>query len=58
MKRKAPMKIEITKEDTINIAKWITATNMMVEARVRTPMSQSEIDTWAKFQPVYHSSER
>ncbi len=55
MKRKALM--EITKEDVLNIAKWITAANMMVEAGIRTPMSQSELDTWAKFQPIYHSSE-
>ena len=51
------MKIEINREDAINIAKWITATNMMVEATLRTPMSQSELDTWAKFQPIYHSSD-
>lgn len=50
------MNIEITKEDAMNIAKWLTATGMMVEAGVRVPLSQSEHDTWAKFQPIYHSS--
>ena len=50
------MKVEITMDDVIYITKWITATNMMVEAGVRTPLSQSELDTWKKFEPIYHSS--
>jgi len=50
------LKVEITKEDAMNISKWITATNMMVEAKLRTPLSQSEIDTWEKFKPTYYSS--
>jgi len=50
------MKIEITREDAMNISKWITATSMMIEAKIRLPLSQSERDTWKKFAPIYHSS--
>ena len=50
------MKIEITREDVTNISKWMTATSMMIEAKIRTPFSQSEHDTWKKFAPIYHSS--
>lgn len=49
---------EITKEDAMNISKRITATNMTVEAKLRTPLSQSELDTWKKFEAPYHSSEQ
>ena len=48
-------KIEITKEDAMNVSKWIGATNMMVEAKLRTLLSQSELDTWKKFEHAYHS---
>ena len=49
--------IKITKEDAMNISKWITATNMMVEAKLRTPLSQAELDTWDKFKGAYYGSE-
>ena len=48
--------VELTREDVMNISKWITATGMMVEAGLRTPLSDSEHETWRKFQPIYHSS--
>lgn len=49
-------KIECTKEDAMNISKWMTATSMMIEAGLRIPYSQSEYDTWKKFESLYHSS--
>jgi len=48
--------VELTREDVMNISKWITAVSMMVEAKIRTPMSDSEHATWKKFQYIYHSS--
>lgn len=42
------MNLKITKEDRINISKWLTSTSMMIEAKLRTPYSQSELDTWEK----------
>lgn len=50
--------VELTREDVMNISKWITATTMMVEAGLRTPLSESEHETWKKFQHIYHSSGR
>lgn len=41
--------IECTQEDAMNISKWMTSTSMMIEAGLRTPLSQSEHDTWKKF---------
>lgn len=43
------MKIEITEEDRMNILKWITAASIMIEAKVRTPFSESELKTGEKF---------
>jgi len=43
---------ELTKEDYLNIRKWVTATSMMVEAKVRTTWSQSELDTWEKIKQM------
>jgi len=40
----------ITKEDIINVGKWVTATSMMIEAKLRTPYSQSELDTYEKLE--------
>lgn len=40
--------IELTEEDCLNIVKWWTATSMTVEAKLRTPFSDSEHDTIAK----------
>jgi len=48
--------VELTREDIMNISKWMTATSMMIEARLRTPYSESEHDTWKKFQHIYYSS--
>ena len=48
--------VELTREDVMNISKWITATTMMVEAGLRTPLSDAEHETWQKFQHIYHSS--
>jgi len=41
-------RLEITEEDRINIAKWMTATNMMIQAKLRTPLSDSERQTFDK----------
>ena len=49
--------ITVSKEDAMNISKWMTATSMMIEARLRTPYSQSELDTWEKFKVLYYSSD-
>lgn len=38
----------ITREDLSNIDKWITAANMMIEAKLRTPWSDSERATFKK----------
>ncbi len=48
--------VEVTREDVLNISKWMTATTMMIEARMRTPYSESEHNTWRKFQHIYHYS--
>jgi len=37
--------VEVTREDV-----------MMIEAKLRTPLSDSEHATWKKFQHIYHSS--
>ena len=37
--------VTLTDEDIMNIKKWLAATSMMVEAKLRTPFSQSEIAT-------------
>jgi len=50
--------VEMTKEDVTNISKWMTATSMMIEAKLRTPYSDSEYATWKKFEHIYHSSEQ
>jgi len=41
-------KVEITEEDRINISKWMTATSMMIQAKLRTPLSDSERETFDK----------
>ena len=46
---------QLTKEDCMNVRKWITATSMMIEGKLRTPLSQSEIDTWDKIQSIDRS---
>ena len=46
---------ELTKEDCMNIRKWIAATSMMIEARIRTSWSQSEFDTLDKIQKIERS---
>jgi hypothetical protein len=38
----------LTEEDKLNVKKWLTATSMMIEAKLRTPYSQSELDTAEK----------
>jgi len=40
--------IELTDEDLLNVAQWITATSIMIEAKVRTPFSESELKTAEK----------
>jgi len=50
--------IEITKEDVMNIAKWMTSASILIEAGVRIPYSDSEHSTWNKLQPIYNSSEQ
>ena len=46
------MKESLTKEDCLNIRKWLTATSMMIEANIRTVWSQSELDTWEKIKKI------
>lgn len=40
--------IELSKEDCLNISKWVTATSIMIQGKLRTPYSQSELDTYDK----------
>lgn len=40
--------LELTENDCLNIVKWWTATSMTVEAKLRTPFSESEQETIAK----------
>ena len=40
--------VELTDEDLGNVAKWITAASIMIEAKVRTPFSESELKTAEK----------
>lgn len=49
--------VELTREDVVNIAKWMTAASMMIDAGLRTPYSDSENATWKKFQHIYNSPE-
>ena len=42
----------LTKEDCMNIRRWVTATSMMIEGRLRTTWSQSELDTWEKVKKI------
>lgn len=46
--------IEITEDDYTNIMKWVTATSMMVEAKLRTPFSDSERKTMDKITQSYN----
>ncbi len=41
----------------MNIRKWMTATSMMIEARVRTPYSDSEIATGDKLKQMEREAE-
>ena len=50
--------LKLNKEDILNISKWITATSIMIEAKLRTDFSQSERDTWEKIQQMEHSMEK
>ena len=40
--------VKLNKEDLGNIDKWITAANMMIEAKMRTPWTDSERATFKK----------
>ena len=40
--------VDLTEEDMLNVRKWLTATSMMIEAKLRTPYSQSELNTGEK----------
>ena len=40
--------VELTAEDELNVKKWLTAVSIMVEAKVRTPMTDSEHKTAEK----------
>jgi hypothetical protein len=48
----------LTKEDIMNIRKWITATTMMIEAKLRTPYSDSEFETIDKLHRLEYRYER
>ena len=43
---------ELTKEDCMNIRKWVNATGMFIQAKMRTTWSQSELDTWEKVKRI------
>lgn len=40
--------VTLTEEDMLNVRKWLTATSMMIEAKLRTPYTKSEYDTAEK----------
>jgi len=42
----------LTSEDCLNIRKWVTATGMMIEAKLRTTWSDSERQTWEKVKRI------
>ena len=44
------VKIDLTEDDLVNIGKWITATSMVIQANLRTPLSPSENETWVKIE--------
>jgi len=44
--------LQLTKEDMMNIKKWITAASIMIEARVRTNWSESEQKTFDKLHKI------
>ena len=47
------MKTEsLNKEDCASVRKWLTATSMMIEAKLRTPYSESELKTWDKIKKI------
>ena len=48
---------ELTKEDCMNIRKWVNATGMLIQAKMRTTWSQSELDTWEKIKRIEQSLE-
>ena len=49
--------MELTKEDFLNIRKWVTATSMMIEAKLRTPYSDSELATIRKLDQMEREAE-
>ena len=49
--------MSLTKEDLGNIDKWIAATGMMIEARLRTPWSDSERATFEKLEQLRREAE-
>ncbi len=46
------MNEELTKEDIDNIGKWIAAASMMIEAKLRTTWSDSELNTLQKIHEI------
>jgi len=40
--------VTLTEEDQMNVRKWLTAASIMIEAKVRTPFSDSEHKTAEK----------
>ena len=49
--------MSLTKEDFKNIDKWITAAGMMIEAKLRTPFTPSEHETFAKLNRIQREAE-
>ncbi len=47
-RRRGCWTLTLTKEDYLNIRKWMTATGMMIEAKLRTNWSESERKTLDK----------
>ena len=49
--------VKLTREDLGNIDKWITAANIMIEAKLRTPWTDSERATFKKLDQLKQEAE-
>jgi len=46
----ATVTINLTAEDLDNIGLWLKTTTMMVQSKLRTPLTPSEKETWVKIE--------
>ena len=49
--------MNLTREDLQNIDKWITATGIMIEGKIRTPWTDSELATFKKLDQLKREAE-